>query len=96
MTESELDGLLLLAYFPKRKEKLNLANRDIFITTIMKKISDCKLENEFGESFVALLPSPYNSEDINGASVYMAALCEYNLFKMAALKTYDDYKEFVT
>ena len=95
MTDSELDGLLLLAYFPKNKEKLNLSKQDIFINTILKKVSDNELSSELGENMIAFFPKEIqNSKDI-GLYILQGFLSDIRIVKMAALKTFDDYKGII-
>lgn len=93
MTESQLDNLLIMAYYPRKVEKINLSNDDIFINFIMKRISDLNLKVEFGEAVVSLFPPPYNNMGLSYECLFVAALADLRLFKMAALKTYDENRE---
>jgi hypothetical protein len=95
MTDSELDGLLLLAYFPKNKEKLNLSKQDTFINTILKKISDNKLESELGENMIYFFPRDVQLANETGIYILQGFLSDIRIVKMAALKTFDDFKGMI-
>lgn len=92
MTEKELDGLLLMAYFPTRKERLNLSHKDIFINTIIDKIIKNDLKSEFGENVIFFLPSDIKSRNETGEFILETFLGDMVLFKLAALKTFDDFQ----
>ncbi len=95
MTDSELDGLLLLAFYPSHKEKLNLSNREIFINTILKKIYINKLDAELGENMIEFFPKEAKDRIESGVHILQAFLSDIRIVKMAALKTYDDYRGFI-
>jgi hypothetical protein len=92
MTDSQLDGLLLLAYFPKRKEKLNLSSKDNFSHSILKRIKELELEDELGENMIPFLPT---NNAISGVSLVEAFFSDIRIIKMAALKTFDENKDFI-
>ena len=95
MTDSELNGLLLLAYFPKNKERLNLSNQEIFINTVLKKIIDNNLENELGENMICFFPKDIQKSKDTGIYILQGFLSDIKIVKMAALKTFDDYKGLI-
>lgn len=95
MTETELDGLLVLSFFPNKKEKLNLSNKDIFIHLILKKLDDHNLLSEFGENVITFFSSETQKKRDVGIFIYEAFLADIKVFKMAALKTFDENKECI-
>ena len=98
LTESELDGLLMLAFFPNKKEKLNLSNREIFINTIMARIDINNLEVEYGESIIEMLKRTSKSFPKTLTPAWMAyimALTDIRILKMAALMVFDENKEMI-
>lgn len=95
MTESEIDGILLLSFFPKKKEKLNLTNRENFINLILKKLEDHDLLSEFGENVTSFLSKDAQAKKDLGFYIYESFLADIKVYKMAALKTFDEYKEII-
>ena len=93
MTEPELDSLLLLAFDPTKREKLNLSTREMLFDIVMEKISNAQLETEFGENVAVLLPSHEKYNEL-GFIIFASIFSDIRLIKMAALKTYDENKEF--
>lgn len=92
MTDTQLDGLILLAFFPKNQGKVNLSDRDSFINLIVKKIEENDLIEEFGENVASFFHSPYKNTKSVGVCAYACLMSDIRIYKMAALKTYDDFK----
>jgi hypothetical protein len=95
MTEAELDGLIILSFYPKKKEKLNLSNKEIFIHLIIKKLEDADLLSEFGENVISFFNIEIEKKKVIGVLIYEAFLADIKVFKMAALKTFDENKECI-
>jgi hypothetical protein len=95
MTDSELDGLLLLAYFPNNKEKLNLSRQDLFVNTILSKVAEYNLEDELGENMINFFPQKVRDSKEPGKHILQGFLSDIRIVKMAALKTYDDFREML-
>jgi hypothetical protein len=95
MTEAELDGLIILSFYPKKKEKLNLSNKEIFIHLIIKKLEDADLLSEFGENVISFFNIEIEKKKDIGVLIYEAFLADIKVFKMAALKTFDENKECI-
>lgn len=92
MTDAELDGLLLLSYYPNKKEKLNLSDKELFFNIILKKIIENNLESELGENMIEFFPRSIKNSKDHGLYILQAFLSDIKVVKMAALKTYDDFK----
>lgn len=92
MTDTQLDGLILLAFFPKNQGRVNLSDRESFINLIMKKIEENNLIEEFGENVASFFYPPYKDTKSVGECAYACLLADIRIYKMAALKTYDEYK----
>lgn len=95
MTDSELDGLLLLAYFPGRKDKLNLTRKETFLNSIIERITKNNLESELGDSIISFLDITKIEKNDMGIIVFKTFISDIKIVKMAALKTFDDYKEMI-
>ncbi len=102
MTDAELDGLLLLAFHPKKREKLNLTDKELFLHIIVDQIKASCLESEFGENiihFVTIKPTPTDPKEVKaprtdlGYIAFLIFTIDMKLVKMSALKTFDEYKE---
>jgi hypothetical protein len=95
MTDSELDGLLLLAYFPGRKDKLNLSRKETFLNSIVERIIKNNLESELGENIISFLDIKIIEKKEIGIIVFKTFMADIQIVKMAALKTFDEYKEMI-
>lgn len=93
MTEPELDSLLILAYHPNKREKLNLHDRDLFFSMIAEIIMTYQLETEFGENVAVFLPHHERYNEL-GFLIFSSIFSDIKLLKMAALKTYDENREY--
>lgn len=91
LTEAELDQYLLIHCYPSIKDKVNLSDRENFITYVFSKIRSSKLESEFGENLVHFVKKDIHSDSY--AVVAEIFCCEMKLAKMAALKTFHDDKD---
>jgi 3-methyladenine DNA glycosylase AlkD len=90
LSEVEIDGLLTIAYSIYTNSK-NL-NTEYFIESVMKKIVHHKLEQEFSETLLRLVDS--NDKETHEI-VFIIVNTPIKIIKLAALKTYDDYREFL-
>jgi len=94
MTDSELDGLLLLSFHPKKREKLNLSDKELFLYTIVDQIKVFNLEKEFGENIIHFVSKTTAEKDL-GMIAFLIFTIDMKLVKMSALKTFDENKELL-
>lgn len=97
LSESELDGLLFLAYYPGKKDKKNISSRDEFLDLFMARIEYYKCGIEFGEALVTILSEKkIISSSINASTLaHIIITTDIKLLKMAALRVYDEHKEMM-
>lgn len=95
LSETELNDLLIISFFPKKKERLNLYERDIFNHTIVQKIIENNLKEEFGEQVLFFTKIEVRNKQEIHSLIIDSFLLDLKIFKMAALKLYDEYKEFI-
>ena len=96
LTSSEIDSLLMMAFYPNRVEKINLNTKEDFENLILKKISHHELEEDFSENI--LIFSKLDKKEYNKNSckyIFQIITCDQHIYKMAALKAFDDNKEFI-
>lgn len=91
LSEAELDGLLTLSYYPSKRDKFNFNDYETFVSTILTKLSDNNLEEEFGDNILELIKN-LESKPI-GLIVFSVLNIDMKIAKMAALKTYDENKD---
>jgi hypothetical protein len=101
MTDAELDGLLLLAFHPKKRERLNLSDKELFSQIILSEIAQKDLEEEFGENLIFFtqttpvsLQSAHPKKELTpGILAFRIFTMDMKIVKMSALKTFDESKE---
>ena len=104
LTESELDMLLLNAFYPKKKERINFSDTDNFKYMILTLIQDFDIVAEFVNSLLAF--AKINKSDFFdkdkakrdlAISLHLFNLVniDIKILKMAALKAYHDNKEYI-
>jgi hypothetical protein len=95
LSDNELNDLLMLAYYPKRRERLNLNIKEIFTNTIIEKIIENDLLEELGDNVIKFLP--FNGKDKHpiGVIIVQSFMSDIRVIKMAALKTYDDFEGMI-
>ena len=91
LSEAELDQYLLIHCYPSIKDKINLSDRDNFISYVFSKIKLLKLEAEFGENLVLFVKKVSNKESYGLVAEIFC--CDMKAAKMAALKTFHDEKD---
>lgn len=91
LSEAELDQYLLIHCYPSIKDKINLSDRENFISYVFSKIKSLKLEAEFGENLVLFVKKTSTKESY--ALVAEIMCCDMKSAKMAALKTFHDEKD---
>jgi hypothetical protein len=95
MTDSELDGLLLLSLYPNKKEKINLSSKEVFVNLIIQKLESYDLLSEFGYNVIFFLNDSCNQKKDTGILIYESFMSDIKIFKMAALKTFDEFMESI-
>lgn len=95
LSDYELDGLLVLAFYPNKKEKINISSKEIFENEIIKKLITDNLTSEFGENVIFFVSKEKLKKRTieQGDLIYFGIMAEVRILKMAALKTYDENKE---
>ena len=93
LTTSEIDGLLMMNYQPKRKEKVSLSDRSHFEFHILTRIRMTALQEEFGKNILFFLDK--NNEFKKPKTAYEVFAADMHIFKMAALKTYHEFTEIL-
>lgn len=100
LLDSELDNLLVLNFHPSRKERINFNDYSVFSELIIKKIKAYMIGDDFGDNILFFLsvsnkPSKNKKEQKTGELIFMALDCDMRIYKMAALKTFDENKELI-
>ena len=93
LTDSELDGLLMLGFHPKRKDRASLSQRELFDSTIIPRIDAAKLQGEYADNvahFLGLTKKMLTSENC-----FAMMTADMRILKMAALKTYHEFSELL-
>jgi hypothetical protein len=93
LTEAELDQFLLISYLPNKKDKINFSDKDTFVSLIVSRIQQMKIEDDFGENLIFFTRID-SIENLNLLASKIFCL-EMKIVKMAALKTYHDATEFM-
>jgi hypothetical protein len=93
LSEAELDQYLLISYLPMRKDKINFSDKDTFVSLIVAKIIQLKIEEDFGENLILFAKKDTPWLDDLSLLVSKVFCLEMKIVKMAALKTYHDTTE---
>lgn len=92
LSDSELDSLLLLSFYPNKKEKINIG-RDFFYTSILSKIEDYQWQEDFSENLLVFLFNMDVSKIDLNKIVSSAIFSDLRILKMVALKTFHENRE---
>jgi hypothetical protein len=96
LTNSELDSLLLLAYLPKRIDKINLFNKDELVEQVLYRLAELDLKDEFSDNIAFfLLPKIISKNSYPPSIIHDVIMCDIRIYKMAALKTFDENREYI-
>jgi len=88
LSDIELDNMLSLAFSLICKGRV--LDTDYFCLSVYKKIENNKLEFEFGVIYF----SRYNQKNKIEVLIFNIVNTPMRIFKMAALKTYDENREY--
>jgi hypothetical protein len=97
-SEAELDQYLALSYLPTRREKVNLSDKDNFLSLIIPKLRYYDLVDEFGLNIIFFLrdDKKISTRCNNENELVVETFCmNMRQIKMAALKTYHDNTDTV-
>lgn len=96
LDEVEIDNILMINLFPKRKGRLNFSDRESFETLILPEIKKLDAESEYVENLIKIhsIKKGPNKEVVKDAAFYYDVIfsCPKYL-KLAVVITLDSLKE---
>lgn len=90
LTTLELDNLLKMNLNIKTSTRDGLSNRDVFCDSVLNKIRNLNLDEEFIANLFSFIDKK-KTKNIN----FEILVCDINVLKMAVLKTIDENKEII-
>lgn len=93
LSEAELDQYLLISFLPSRNDKINFSNREVFVGLIFSKLRSLELVEEFGENLIHFTCKAISKEVQNYELIAEVFCLDMKRAKMAALKTYHEFRE---
>jgi hypothetical protein len=97
LSEAALDQYLALSYLPLRKEKVNLSDKDNFLSMIIPKLKHFDLLDEFGGNVIHFISEDkFSMNKKSNEALAVKVFCmDMRQIKMAALKTYHDNSDII-
>lgn len=95
LSEAELDMRLLVAYLPKRVDRIMFADRYNFFTFLYPAIVAHKLQDPFAEYVAEFLGvNKLHNAPIEEIILPVITVND-RILRMSALKAYDEYKQYL-